>query len=689
MKKIKLDKKIQLLEDFSASELSKPSQSVTPAGQTQRDSVTVDKVVAQPAITHEPVEAIPNVISGEEVRSEILKDVDAILNNLEALSKQITEAALLEADAWFKDGSLFESVAINEEDGFFAKLFGQFKAAQAFATRIGTYAKMKKDEANAEGKKIELEGQFDAKKEQLGEEIKKKLRDKFTKQIDQVNQKDIPTETKAKIKEKIYAKRDEVEAKASKQIAEKIKAKKEAVSAKADQDIKAKSEATQKMLKDNPIDDEKYTNKWEMYKLEVDNKHEITLIEVKAEAADSVDKDADQLEKDEATFKAQMATAEKLKAEKEKDLDLAAKKIEDDAKKKLEGLAEDKKEAAVRITQYLAAKTALDKAKASGDEKKILQAEDVFANLDDITVKDVKLKDSNLSDEEAKAKLKEYTGSSKEPKKEPKKEDKPDKEELDTANKAVKDAKAAFDAIQDGDDEKAKLKAKIKVLQTRQKIAKLKGDDDWEVVYQGFGDEIGKVMKKIRDLKESVVNEANDMSVKKLSKYAGFKEVEYEGAVYAFKSKELGKMQFQAEPSFTTIDGNFRDDELNIEVDRRMANTAHAKVLGQIRGYKNIIAFLKGGGAEKYESGSLKEIEKYLKKFDFKSISESKLHESKNSKEIKELEKLLKSIKSNTPADQGRKASIQDDIERLKNEAVTESKLHESMTIAQKFKALM
>ena len=382
------------------------------------------------------------------------------------------------------------------------------------------------------------------------------------------------------------------------------------------------------MLKDNPIDDEKYTIKWEMYKLEVDNKHEITLIEVKAEAADSVDKDADQLEKDEATFNAQIETAKKLKAEKEKDLDLKAKKEEDTAKKELENQAEDKKEAAVRITQYLAAKTALDKAKASGDEKKILQAEDKFANLDDITVKDVKLGAPKLSDEEAKAKLKEYTGSSKEPKKEPKKEDKPDKEELDTANKAVKDAKAAFDAIKDGDDEKAKLKAEIKVLQTRQKIAKLKGDDDWETVYQGFGDEIGKVMKKVRDLKESVVNEANDMSVKKLSKYAGFKEVEYEGAVYAFKSKELGKMQFQAEPSFTTIDGNFRDDELNIEVDRRMANTAHAKVLGQIRGYKNIIAFLKGGGAEKYESGSLKEIEKYLKKFDFKSISESKLHES-------------------------------------------------------------
>lgn len=61
--------------------------------------------------------------------------------------------------------------------------------------------------------------------------------------------------------------------------------------------------------------------------------------------------------------------------------------------------------------------------------------------------------------------------------------------------------------------------------------------------------------------------------------------------------------------------------------------------------------------------------------WDIEAFAESVVIESKNSKEIKELEKLLKSIKSNTPADQGRKASIQDDIERLKNESVvTEAK---------------
>ena len=51
-------------------------------------------------------------------------------------------------------------------------------------------------------------------------------------------------------------------------------------------------------------------------------------------------------------------------------------------------------------------------------------------------------------------------------------------------------------------------------------------------------------------------------------------------------------------------------------------------------------------------------------------LYENFVTEAKLTKEIKELEKLLKSIKSNTPAAQGRKASIQDDIERLKNESV-------------------
>ena len=606
-----------MLEDFSASDLSKPSQSVTPAAKTKPASITVDKVVAQP--TEAPEAPVANVVSGEEVRAEIIKDVDAILNNLDALSKQITEAVLLEADVWFEDDALFESVeAINEEDSFLTKMFAKFKASKAYSMRMGQYSGLKKKERAAEVTKIELEGQFDAKKDQLEAQIKDKIAAKIKTQINKVNQKEITPDAKKAIKDKIYAKRDELEKDSNKKIAEKIKAKKEAVTAKANQAIKAAEAETKKMIDDNPIDNEKYTNQWETYKLSVDNKHEILLIDMKAEATmDADDKDGDQIEKDIKTAKEQKKKQEARAAERAKILELRAKKIKEKEAKEDASLDDKQKEAKEKIAKYLAAKAKFDAGEMKQEE---------FDKVEKISASTFKDREPSISDEDSKKIYDKLVKDSKGKKKETKTETDP--KELDAANKAVKDAKAAYDEVKDGDDEKAKLNAEIKVLQTRQKRAKLKGDDDWEEVYQGFGDEIGKVMKKFRDLKESVVNEANDMSVKKLSKYTGFKEDEYERVVYAFKSKELGKMQFQAEPSFTTIDGNFRDDELHIEVDRRMANIAHAKVLGQIRGYKNIIAFLKGGGAEKYESGSLKEIEKYLKKFDFKSISESKLHES-------------------------------------------------------------
>jgi hypothetical protein len=491
MKKIKLSTKIQLLEDFSASDLSKPSQSVTPASKTQTDSITVDKVISP------PVEApVPNVVSGEEVRAEIIKDVDAILNNLDTLSKQITEAALLEADSWFKDVALLESVeAINEEDSFLSKMFAKFASAKAYSTRMGTYSSLKKKEQKSEIAKIELEGQFDTKKDQLEAQIKDKITAKFKTQIDKVNQKDITPEAKKAIKEKIYAKRDELEKDSNKKIAEKIKAKKGAVTAKANQAIKAAEAETKKMLDDNPVDDEKYTNLWDTYKLGVDNTHEIDLIDMKAEATmDADDKDEDQIEKDIKTAKEQKAKQEKRAAERANELGEKAKELKEKEAKEDANLDDKQKEAKEKIDNYLSAQAKFDAGKMEQEE---------FDKVEKITASTFKDREPSISDEDSEKLYDKLVKDSKGKKENPK----PDKEELDTANKAVKDAKAAYDAIKDGDDEKAKLKAEIKVLQTRQKIAKLKGDDDWEVVYQGFGDEIGKVMKKARDLKESKLHE--------------------------------------------------------------------------------------------------------------------------------------------------------------------------------------
>ena len=69
--------KVKLFEEFAAGEVSNPEQNVSPATKTTSDAVAVDKVAAEP--------------QGAELRAEIIKDVDTILNNLEALSTRIQE----------------------------------------------------------------------------------------------------------------------------------------------------------------------------------------------------------------------------------------------------------------------------------------------------------------------------------------------------------------------------------------------------------------------------------------------------------------------------------------------------------------------------------------------------------------------------------------------------------------------
>jgi len=96
MAKRKLRKPLLLQEEFAAGEVSNPNQNATPAVQTDTNTVGIDKKSTS--------------LSGEQVRAEIVKDVDTILTNLEALSKQITEAAdslIMEEDAIAK---IFQSL---------------------------------------------------------------------------------------------------------------------------------------------------------------------------------------------------------------------------------------------------------------------------------------------------------------------------------------------------------------------------------------------------------------------------------------------------------------------------------------------------------------------------------------------------------------------------------------------------
>ncbi len=96
---------------------------------------------------------------------------------------------------------------------------------------------------------------------------------------------------------------------------------------------------------------------------------------------------------------------------------------------------------------------------------------------------------------------------------------------LEDAKKAVADAKAAYDEAKDGDDEKATLKAEIAFKQAQQKKAKLEDNDE---LYQGLGDDIGDIMKKIQDLDKD-----KDPKVKKHED----KIKEYEEAIDVLKDK--------------------------------------------------------------------------------------------------------------------------------------------------------
>ena len=73
----KFKKPLLLQEEFTAGEISKPGQTTAPAVKTDSTTVGTQQTSAK---------------SGEEVRAEIVQDVDTILTNLEQLSKQITES---------------------------------------------------------------------------------------------------------------------------------------------------------------------------------------------------------------------------------------------------------------------------------------------------------------------------------------------------------------------------------------------------------------------------------------------------------------------------------------------------------------------------------------------------------------------------------------------------------------------
>lgn len=143
----KFKKPILLQEEFAAGEISNPT---TPAVKTTVDTVGTEQVAANK--------------SGEQVRAEIVQDVDTILTNLEQLSKQITESVLNESLETLLKG-IMSKVAVAQGEGYLKKylplLQGAnqnlidariFKAAQPVEDKLAEVMK-KKAAASGEAKK--------------------------------------------------------------------------------------------------------------------------------------------------------------------------------------------------------------------------------------------------------------------------------------------------------------------------------------------------------------------------------------------------------------------------------------------------------------------------------------------------------------------------------------------------------
>lgn len=113
--------KVRLFEEFAAGEISNPEQNVAPAGNVNSTSIPVDKT---------KIEA-----SGEQVRAEIIKDVDAILTNLETLSKRISEN--IDKDFFF-EGPINESL-----EGIIGFVKQQANWAKGMALINGDWKKLK------------------------------------------------------------------------------------------------------------------------------------------------------------------------------------------------------------------------------------------------------------------------------------------------------------------------------------------------------------------------------------------------------------------------------------------------------------------------------------------------------------------------------------------------------------------
>lgn len=384
----KFKKPILLQEEFATGEVS--SNPTTPAVKTTVDTVGTEQVAANK--------------SGEQVRAEIVQDVDTILTNLEQLSKQITEEVLSEVDETIK--AIFESEftePVNED--FMAELIKQAKSMKAYGVLKSSYPKLKKNLADAKSNKIESEAEFDLNSDEKIGDLKDKIKAKYQKAIDKINDSDLPTPKKKAQRDAIYKSRDEaLSPEKSQMIKDKIAAEKSKLQKRNDAAVRDVNSAISELTGENKIEAELMAKKWDKEKIQLDDDFDQEAIDTELELKlkySAEDPEAQKKIKARMDKKSKEDSEEKSRRAKEAEGDLKAyqsKMAEEDA-----NASDEEKEAREKVNTFIASSQALIGTLAGGDKEKIKEANDKFKEAKAAATDGVyKATQKGMSDDDAK-----------------------------------------------------------------------------------------------------------------------------------------------------------------------------------------------------------------------------------------------------------------------------------------------
>jgi len=297
---MKLKKRINLFEDFKNEVTNNATKPQT-------------NTVSQVNVGSTKTETQTNT-----VKTDVLKDVDSILNNLEVLSSQIAEEIIREYELQL------ESMDFLYEASFMEEVMKQFKSMKSYAKLKGSYKGLRQKYLDIEVQKEEALGKFDSQKEEKVEAALAQVKKSFDAKKEGINQSDLPREKKTAARQKI----DELWKTQQEKIKTKLNAqldnKKAQITTQFDQQITATKKDLSDFEAENKIESEFIAKQWAASKVKVDNEQDLAHIQNKFEAKAQFDDSDDP----EAAERQQKKMAEMIKKEKQEATEKATKAAE-------------------------------------------------------------------------------------------------------------------------------------------------------------------------------------------------------------------------------------------------------------------------------------------------------------------------------------------------------------------------